>query len=276
MLSDDMRVYYEAGREQARLTRGVSIEFTRTQELILRHAPPAPAVIYDIGGGTGPYAFWLAELGYLVHLRDKMPLHIEQAQQLMASHSTLASLAVGDARQVDLLDESAHLVLLLGPLYHLTEQEDRVQALREAYRLLRPGGVLLAVGISRYASLLDGMMRGLLDDPVFREIVRTDLATGQHRNPAHHPGYFTTAYFHQPAELRQEVQDAGFDKTTLYAVEGPLGLAQAAEDRWGDPELRERYLEAVRWIECDQALMAVSSHLMVVGNKSSRPVMSQP
>ena len=269
MLSDDMRVYYEAGREQTRLTRGVSIEFTRTQELIVRHAPPVPAVIYDIGGGSGPYAFWLADLGYSVHLRDKMPLHIEQAQELMASHHALGSLAVGDARHVDLPGESAHMVLLLGPLYHLTEREDRIQALHETYRLLRPGGVLLAAGISRYASVLDGMNRGYLDDPVFREIVQTDLATGQHRNSANHPGYFTTAYFHQPAELWQEAQDAGFDNTTLYAIEGPLWLAQAAQERWDDLGLREHYLEAVRWIECDPALIAVSSHLLVVGRKSA-------
>jgi ubiquinone/menaquinone biosynthesis C-methylase UbiE len=269
MLSDDIRAYYEAGQEQTRLTGGVSIEFTRTQELILRHVPPAPAVIYDIGGGTGPYAFWLAELGYSVHLRDKMPLHIEQARQRMALHHALASLAVGDARKVDLPDESAELVLLLGPLYHLTEREDRVQALREAYRLLRLGGIVLGAGISRYASVLDGMNRGFLDDPVFREIVRTDLATGQHRNPDHRQlHYFTTAYFHQPAELRQEAQDGGFDETILYAVEGPLWLAQAAQERWNDPVLREHYLEAMRWIECDSALIAVSAHLLVAGRKS--------
>jgi ubiquinone/menaquinone biosynthesis C-methylase UbiE len=269
MLSDDIQRYYNAGQEQARLTRGVSIELTRTQELILRNVPPAPAEIYDIGGGTGPYAFWLAELGYSVHLRDKMPLHIQQARDLMASqHQALASLEVGDARGVDLPSESAELVLLLGPLYHLTEREDRVQALREAYRLLRSGGIVLAAGISRYASVLDGMNRGFLDDPVFREIVRTDLATGQHRNPAaHQPGYFTTAYFHQPGELSQEAQDAGFGDTVLYAVEGPLWLAQAAQERWNDPVLREHYLDAMRWIEHDPALMAVSAHLLVAGRK---------
>jgi hypothetical protein len=113
------------------------------------------------------------------------------------------------------------------------------------------------------------MNRGFLDDPVFREIARTDLATGQHRNPDHHqPRYFTTAYFHQPAELHQEAQDGGFGETFLYAVEGPLWLAQAAQDRWNDPVLREHYLQAMRWIECDSALMAVSAHLLVAGRKS--------
>ncbi len=267
-LSEELSRYYGAGREQTRLTRGGSmIEFTRTQELILRHIPPPPAVIYDIGGGAGPYAFWLAEQGYVVHLRDKMPLHIEQAQEMAAARGTLASLAVGDAREVDLPDASADGVLLLGPLYHLLLREERLQALGEAYRLLRAGGVLLAAGISRYASLLDGML-GLFDDPMFAEVVRTDLTSGEHRNPTHHPGYFTTSYFHLPEDLYQEVQDAGFREATLFAIGGPLWLSQAAQERWADPALRERYLESVRWIERDRALMAASAHLLVVGTKA--------
>lgn len=267
MLFEEMNTYYEAGQEHDRLTRGVPIEFVRTQELILRHAPPAPAVVYDVGGGTGPYAFWLAELGYAVHLRDKMPLHVEQARAMMPSRSTLASLAVGDARLLKLPDGGAQVVLLLGPLYHLTEREDRLQALREAYRLLQPGGVMLAAGISRYASFLDGLKRGTIEDPLYRDIVRRDLVTGQHRNPTHQHGYFTTAYFHQPEELIQEVQDAAFAETALYAIEGPLWLCQAAQENWDDPAQREQYLEAVRWIERDMALMSVSSHMLVVGKK---------
>jgi ubiquinone/menaquinone biosynthesis C-methylase UbiE len=267
MLGDAMQAYYNAGREHDRLTRGVTFEFVRTQELILRHAPAPPAVIYDIGGGTGPYAFWLAELGYTVHLRDMMPLHIEQARERMQMDAPLASLAVGDALHLDLPDASAQMVLLLGPLYHLTEHEERVQALREAWRLLAPGGVVLVAAIPRYASLLDGMKRGILDDPAYREIVRADLATGQHRNPTQEFGYFTTAYMHQPEELRQEIQEARFADATLYAIEGPLWLSQAVRERWDEPEQRGYYLEAMRWIERDMALMAASSHILAVGKK---------
>jgi len=44
------------------------------------------------------------------------------------------------------------VVLMLGPLYHLTEPADRHQALREAHRVLGPGGLLAAAAISRVAS----------------------------------------------------------------------------------------------------------------------------
>ena len=263
ILSQDITAYYAQGREQARLTNGVPIEMVRTQELILRHAPPPPAVVYDIGGGTGPYAFWLAEQGYAVHLQDAMPLHIEQATALASAHAPLASISVGDARHLDLPDSSADMVLLLGPLYHLTEREERVQALREAYRLLRVGGIVLAAAISRYATLLDGLNRGFFEDPTFVEIVRSDLATGQHRNQMPDAHYFTTAYLHRPEELQQESPDAGFQDATLYAIEGPHSI----QEHWDDLVLRERHLEALRWIECDPLLMAVSSHILVVGHK---------
>src|SRR5436190_432260 len=93
------------------------------QELLERYLPPAPAVILDVGGGPGVYAYWLARRGYTVHLIDAVPLHVEEARLASSQQpdQPLASSAVGDARQLDWLDESVDAVLLLGPLYHLTE-----------------------------------------------------------------------------------------------------------------------------------------------------------
>jgi SAM-dependent methyltransferase len=101
-------------------------------------------------------------------------------------------------------------VLLLGPLYHLTCRDDRLQALREAYRVVRPGGVIAAAAISRFASTYDGLLRGFLEDSRFEEIVERDVREGQHRNPTGRPEWFTTAYFHHPEELRDEVIEVGF------------------------------------------------------------------
>jgi len=78
---------------------------------------------------------------------------------------------VGDARRLAWDDDSVEAVLLLGPLYHLTSRDDRLQALREAYRIVRPGGVLAAAAISRFASTYDGLLRGFLEDPGFEGIV---------------------------------------------------------------------------------------------------------
>jgi 2-polyprenyl-3-methyl-5-hydroxy-6-metoxy-1,4-benzoquinol methylase len=100
-LSDEALIHYRIGQEQERLSRGTGVlEFTRTQEIISRYLPPVPAVIFDIGGGSGVYAYWLAQQGYEVHLIDAVPLHIEQARQFAPTQLDypLASLAVGDAR----------------------------------------------------------------------------------------------------------------------------------------------------------------------------------
>src|SRR6266511_2822193 len=120
--------YYALGGEQGRLDEDYfPLERVRTQELIMRRLPPPPAVVLDVGGGAGAYSFWLADLGYYVHLVDPVPLHIEQAQKASAGRTKgqLSSAQVGDARALDHPSAGADVVLLLGPLYHLPEPADR-------------------------------------------------------------------------------------------------------------------------------------------------------
>src|SRR5205823_14713779 len=102
---------------------------------------------------------------------------------------------------------SADAVLLLGPLYHLTTAEDRQAALGESRRILKPGGVLAAVAICRFASALDGLARRYFRDPRYAPIIWRDLADGQHRGAGE--DYFTTAYLHRPDEFGHEISEAG-------------------------------------------------------------------
>src|SRR5437773_3466782 len=95
----------------------------------------------------------------------------------------LASVTVGDARSLSWNDKTVDAVLLLGPLYHLTARADRIRALTEAHRVLKAPGLLFAVGISRFASTMDGLRSGFLKDAQFADIVDRDLKDGQHRNP---------------------------------------------------------------------------------------------
>jgi ubiquinone/menaquinone biosynthesis C-methylase UbiE len=148
--------HYATGYDAGRLTQGSGrIELARTQELVRRHLPAPPAVVCDCGGGPGVYALWLARLGYTVHLIDPVPVHIAQAHEASAAHraAPLASCTVGDARRIALPDGSVDATLLFGPLYHLTERADRMTALREARRIVRQGGVVLAIGISCFISI---------------------------------------------------------------------------------------------------------------------------
>ncbi len=97
-----------------------------------------------MGGAAGIYAFPLAETGYKVHLIDPIAVHIEQAKEhAIKTGMSLASYTVGDARNLEQPDNSADVVLFFGLLYHLIDEKDRLKALREAYRFLKPGGMLL-------------------------------------------------------------------------------------------------------------------------------------
>jgi SAM-dependent methyltransferase len=263
--------HYASGYEAQRLQSGYSqIELARTQELVIRYLPPLPAVIFDAGGGPGVYACWLAKQGYEVHLIDATPLHVELARQASQAQpdAPVASIEVGDARSLKRPDASVDVVLMFGPLYHLTERVDRLAALHEALRILRSGGLLLAVGISRFASVLDGLRQGLFDDPAFAQIVERDLRDGQHRNPTNHPIYFTTAFFHHPKELRAEVEESGFLYERTLPVEGPLWLSQYVVANFSHQELREQYLELARWLEEEPSLLGASAHLLVVAHKA--------
>src|SRR5918994_119719 len=261
----EILAHYEVVMEKERLLGGGVrlLEYLRTRELLARHLPPAAATILDVGGGAGAYALPLAREGYSVYLIDPVPLHVEQAKagSTAQPEAPLTGAEVGDARSLSQMDASADAVLLLGPLYHLTARDDRLQALREARRVVRPGGVVLAAAISRFASTIDGLFNGFLADEEFEAIVERDLREGQHRNPGERPGWFTTAYFHRPAELREEAEEAGLLVDGLFGIEGPAWTIPDLGAWLENPARRTKLVDAVRRVEAEPELLGASAHL---------------
>jgi len=268
--ADEILDFYALGLERDRLEQDYfPLERARTQELVLRHLAPAPGVVLDVGGGAGAYSFWLADAGYEVHLVDPVALHVEQAEAVSKARASrrLASARVADARSLPFADASSEAVLLLGPLYHLTEREDRLRALGEALRVLRPGGIVFAAAISRFASLVDGLRGPLFEDAAFAGVVARDLSDGQHRNETGNARYFTTAFFHHPAELAEEIAGSGLALVDLFAIEGPGATMPDFARRWADPKARERLLAFSRLLETEPTLLGASPHLLAVARR---------
>jgi ubiquinone/menaquinone biosynthesis C-methylase UbiE len=261
--------HYATGYEESRLGTGPGqLERTRTQEILTRYLPSAPAKVLDVGGGTGVYSAWLAPLGYDVELLDVVPVHVERARQKFTELGLETARAkVGDARQLPYASGSADWVLLLGPLYHLPGRDDRLSALREARRVLGPGGGVAVAAISRFASLLDGFFRGFIRDPSFARIIQEDLDSGRHENPTLNPDYFTTAYFHHPRELSDELEEAGFVDINLLAVEGPFWCLQDFDETWSKAESRELMLDFLRRIEREESIIGASAHLLALARR---------
>ena len=257
--------YQKAYNEEGRMERN-PLEFIRCKEIISRYLRVGAMEIADIGGAAGAFSFWLAGQGHRVHLLDFTPLHIEQAKRRGKKLGvSLASYHCADARSLPFADNSLDMALLMGPLYHLQDRDDRLRCLTEALRALKPGGVLLCEAISRYASLVDGFKYSDVNDPRFIDILDRDLATG-----LHDPGdtsYFTTAFLHAPGGLAAEVAEAGFEDVELIAVEG-FANAMDSHAILKNKKQRELLLEYIRRTERVPELMGISGHFFAAAKKS--------
>lgn len=270
MERDKIKDYYAQDIEAHRLdSEFFKLEGIRTKEIIERYLPKRNLEILDVGGGAGYYSFWLQGKGHQVTLLDLTPRNLELAQiHSDVSGIRLKETRVGDAVNLPFSDNCFDVVLLLGPLYHLTDRQERVKAIAEAKRVLKPGGIFLGAVISRYASVFDGFQRDLVFDDQFFKLMTDDIDAGIHRNETNKLDYFTTAYFHTPAELQSEVIDSGLKFDKLVAIESFGWIVRKFKEKMTDPLYMERLLSTIRSVEENQDLMAMSLHIMAVGRKS--------
>jgi len=274
-IDNDVLAGYNAGIEKNRLRTDLGlIEFERTKELLLETLPPTPAVIYDIGGGYGEYSFWLAEHGYEVYLYDISETNIKMATDLSKEYScSLMEMDIADARSIERPPESADVILLFGPLYHIVEYNERQLCLGECYRLLKQGGMLYTAAITRYATLLwattvYGKSNILLNENAFYEMVEHEVKTGHHiKKPESAYRGMGRSYFHLPNELKHEIETAGFIDTDIRGVVGPAWLTPDIDRIWADELSRESLMRIVRLCDKEESIMGLSTHIMSISRK---------
>ena len=259
--------YYQKCNEDNRMAEN-PLEYIRCKEIISRYINQRNLSILDVGGATGAFSFWLAEQGYNVSLIDFTSKHIDIAKQHQEDKRTkLSSMIVGDARKLPYEDNYFDLVLVMGPLYHLTEKEDRLKSLMEAYRVLKPKGKMICEVISRYASMVDGLLHGLVNDPEFIPIMRNDIKTGVHIDTSQSKKYFINSYFHNPNELCQEIEQSGFLFEDIIAVTGFGSTIPEVNEKLKDDNYRKTLLDTIRLVEREPSLMGISSHFLGIGSK---------
>lgn len=275
-IDKDVLAGYNAGIEKNRLRSDMGlIEFERTKELLLEHLPKPPAVLYDIGGGYGEYSWWLSSLGYEVHLFDISETNIKMSVSLEAEYPgvSLHSAEIADARNIDKSDESADAILLMGPLYHITEKSERLSALSECYRLMKPSGMLFSAAITRFATLLwaitvYGVKNRLIEEDEFIKMVSRELADGEHIKPE--SGSYRgmgRSHFHSPSELESEISAAGFSDTVIHGIVGAAWLAPDIDELWRDNKSREALMHTVRLLDTEKDILGLSTHLLAVSRK---------
>ena len=251
-----MARHYASGKELGRLEQVNLLEFERSKILVAEHLPSSGRVI-DVGGGPGTYAAWLARLGYDVDLVDPIPLHVQQASTL-GEEGRLFRARLGDARALPFDDGVADAVVMMGPLFHLTDPVDRRRALGECRRVLRAGGSLVATAMGRFFLFYKAVAANTISDPGARDLLVSITTTGL--RPSTEPPF--PAYSHRPEDLEREVSAAGFEDVRVRAIEGIFNLLGDLPYRMAEPRSREALLAVLKTFEEDPSLTGVSGHLM--------------
>ena len=273
--------YYNNGNEYNRLRTGIGlIEFERTKELLLEYLPKPPAVIYDIGGAYGEYSWWLASLGYEVHLFDLSETNIKMSSELANEYPdcNLASSEVSDARSIPRKDNSADAILLMGPLYHITDYDGRISAVKECRRLLKVNGILFSAALTPFSVLLDKIpaynpygenKNTTIEDDSFIKMVERELSDGCHINPdkSVYSG-LGTSHLHTAKALRAELTESGFTDSTVHGVLGGAWLANNIDELWKNEISRNALMRTVRLLDTHEEIIGLSGHLLAVSRKN--------
>lgn len=269
---DEVLEFYNSGAEKGRLERGLGkVELYRTKEILKKYIISTNNIIYDIGGGIGIYSSWLSEMNNKVHLLELAPSAVEYAIKSQKKNNTFVA-EVCDARNINRADESADVVLLMGPLYHLQNYDDRLLVLNEAKRVLKKGGLLFSVGISKFSSTTwalstYGKDNNFLDDDIYNNMIENELSSGIHVRPKEYPYFIAQAYFHTPLGLQKEVESVGFETIQKYAIEGIIWFTPCLDEKWEEINSREKLLNIVRRTEIEDEIMGMSPHFMVISRK---------
>jgi ubiquinone/menaquinone biosynthesis C-methylase UbiE len=258
VLKTGTKQFYETGIEKNRLfEKWGRFEKVRVEQILNKFLPQSPAIIADVGGGTGVYSFGLSKKGYIVHLIDPVSINIEEAKK-NEKDFPLRSYIVADARKIPLANNSVDVVLFFGPLYHLDEKNRQI-ALSEAYRILKPNGFLFAQGVSKFCLLFNHYSDGKAKNPESMKMVDHCLDNNEFEYKG---GFFFT---HTPEKLKEELKKAGFKDIKLLAVEG-LGKWQDLE-YWENENLRKDLLFFIEKTQSEPSILGTSAHIMAIGQK---------
>lgn len=268
LINREINDFYSETSELDRLKYGLGpLEFERNKELISSFLPEKGGTILDIGGGPGIYASWLAQQGFDVHLIDPVEKHIDQALTRAGKLKNPFIPHLGEAANLDFQDNFADLIIFHGPLYHLQDKKDRIQALTEAKRVLKPEGKIMAFAISYTASTLVGLIQGVLTQAEFCQMSMAELQTGIHEAPESMAGVLPKGYYHRPEELKSEIEEAGFAHLETLPVEGLIWLDKNYFDTRSDQDKKDRMMRLLNDTESDPNLLVFSPHIVAIGIK---------
>ncbi len=240
------------------------MEFATTLRA-MREFIPSGSRILDVGGGPGRYSIELAKRGHKVTLFDLSSASVALGKQKAAElGARIEDFVCGDALDLSrFADSSFDVVLLMGPLYHLTVPQDREQAIREATRVLRKGGLLFAAFITRYAVYVDLLKLGPGTIAEYGPAYERLMETGVHIPNKQNPG-FTDAFFIHPMDIERLMSPHGLVTRRLAVAEGLIAPVESAVNALPEEQF-DAWVDVCYRLGTDPVTWGAGEHMLYVG-----------
>ena len=261
---------YNAGveEEHSRLTETPlkEAEFTLTCELLFEYIPEGSTVI-DIGAGTGRYAEMLLSKNCTVGTVDLSEKSLHAFKTRINGHYGNKVLFSEKSCATELewiKDNTADAVLLMGPLYHLTCVTERQQAVKHAYRILKPGGIIFVVFMSPYPRLnplMETQAEQLFDENYINSIQHNGVTNVVFK------GFTVEQYRCWPAESKNLMEQQGFTTERIRNIEGVGEFLTIKKGNNYNFEEKQMLLNTLRCTCENPNLLGITSQYLYVGKK---------
>ena len=266
--TEAIRTHYNADpqKEWNRLKNRHPYEKYITVRMMERYIRPGDTIL-DIGGGPGHSSVHWAKQGHRVTLLDLSDENVRFAKKKARQYGVKITAAQGNALDLSRFDDSSFdVVFLMGPLYHLMNEESRIRAIEEAKRVLKPGGFLFSSFILMFGGVIYGL-RELQEtilmprEQAFFEVAAKDESLAFDA--------FTYAWMTTVTDAKKLLESIhGLRTETVFGQESilaPYGNALSRSPR----KIREAWYEYALRFCGKEDYLTHSEHLMIVSGKDA-------
>lgn len=262
--------YYNQFDEWGRLDRE-PIEFQVNWHYIKKYLPREGRVL-DNGAGPGKYSMKLAEEGFQVTLTDLTPKLVEIAKNKVIElglEKQFEGLYAADARELKMLkNEQFDASLMLGPMYHLQEEKDRIKAVQELHRVTKKNGLVFVAIMPRTRHIFNSLLTPDNWKPnnnmdTINQFSQTGCFNHADENR------FTGAYYFNIEDINPFMEAHGFESIQLIGSNAGTILSQDNWNYWrdkGEQEL-QKLIDLIIEKGADPYILGISSHLLYIGRK---------
>ncbi|MFO7842898.1 MAG: class I SAM-dependent methyltransferase [Bacteroidales bacterium] len=241
-------------------------EIPLTLKYIERYVKPGSKIL-DIACGTGNYAEKLLKKGYVLGLNDLSEQNMKLTRQKIKNNSNVIHLSVSDALNADIWEkETWDAILILGPLYHLTEKKNRLKMLQIAKKHVKKNGYIYSAFMSRTAAMLYGLKKN--PEGIQEKQGAVSLwKTGADKNFVEGTEWFTNAYFSFPEEINPLISEAGLKPLHLIGIEGVFGENMQLYKNL-TPIIKKKWFNFISHHCEDKHMLNYSKHYLSVSKNS--------